>query len=167
MRISRSMISLLIVLFVSSFVMVYAGGTTPSRPAKKDDPYKKGYALVQKLKAKEEAGKLEGSRAKSEYRKALSYFQKAYKKNPYSPDTLNMLAFCQRKTGDFDSAIKNYKKALERRSNFPEAREYLGEAYIQLAMQQVEILKGYGSKGEHALEDLSETIQDAASSLKK
>jgi len=56
-----------------------------------------------------------------------------------------MLAFTQRKTGHLDDAFRNYRRALEISRPFPQAREYLGEAHIQAALQQVEILRGLRS----------------------
>jgi len=101
----------------------------------------------------------------NDYQKALSLFEQALRSDPNNPDVLNMLAHSQRKIGLIDESIANYKKALELRPRFPEAHEYLGEAYIQAAMREVETLKNYGNDGREELEDLSEDIKEAAQKL--
>jgi tetratricopeptide (TPR) repeat protein len=56
-----------------------------------------------------------------------------------------MLGFSRRKQGKLRSAIQAYYSALDRKPNFPEAREYLGEAYLQAAKHQLEtIAKDHG-----------------------
>src|SRR5580704_9363078 len=81
----------------------------------------------------------------NDFQKALPLFEQALRNDPNNPDVLNMLAHSQRKIGLIDESIANYNKALQLRPRFPEAREYLGEAYIQAALREVEILKSYGS----------------------
>lgn len=101
----------------------------------------------------------------NDYQKALPLFEAALRQDPNNPDVLNMLAHTQRKIGLIDEALTNYKKALELRPKFPEAREYLGEAYIQAALREVEVLKGYGSDGKEELEDLTKDIKEAAQKI--
>src|SRR5579859_2019200 len=79
-----------------------------------------------------------------DFAKAISFFQDSLKLNPDNPDALNMLAHAQRKIGLINEAIENYWKALQLRPDFPEAREYMGEAYIQAALKEMDTLKGYG-----------------------
>lgn len=100
-----------------------------------------------------------------DYKSALNYFQKAVNLDRNNPDIYNMLAHSQRKLGMIDEALDNYKKALSLRPNFPEAREYLGEAYIQAALREIEILKGYGKAGDEFRDDLIKALQDAATNL--
>jgi hypothetical protein len=78
---------------------------------------------------------------------------------------LNMLAHSQRMLGMIDDAIENYKKALSLRPIFPQAREYLGEAYIQAALREIEILKNYGSSGDEFRNDLVSALKAADSGL--
>lgn len=101
----------------------------------------------------------------NDFQKALPLFEQALREDPNNPDILNMLAHTQRKIGLIDEALANYKKALELRPKFPEAREYLGEAYVQAAMREVETLKNYGSDGKEELEDLTKDIKEAAQKL--
>ena len=80
-------------------------------------------------------------------------------------DALNMLAYTQRKTGDLDAALANYHRALELRPKFPQAREYLGEAYLQLALREVDTLRKYGGDGKDELKQLIAAVQQAAAQL--
>ena len=91
--------------------------------------------------------------------------KQASRKAPHDPDILNMLAYSQRKLGRTDEAIVNYHKALALRARFPEAREYLGEAYLQAALEQLRILKTYGADGEEGREELIEAFKEAAATL--
>jgi hypothetical protein len=76
-----------------------------------------------------------------------------------------MIAYTQRKTGKLDDAFENYHKALGMRPKFPEAREYLGEAHIQAALLQIDILREYGKDGETELAQLVSVLRRAAETL--
>ncbi|MGQ0720090.1 MAG: tetratricopeptide repeat protein [Candidatus Eiseniibacteriota bacterium] len=119
---------------------------TEAKADEADQMYQRGMELA-------EAGKFE---------EALVRFEQANKKRKNDAEILNMLAFCQRKTGDLEHAFENYGKALEIRPDFPQAREYLGEAHLQAALQQVEILRGYGAEGEKELGRLVAAVKMAA-----
>lgn len=99
------------------------------------------------------------------FQDALEKFEAANHKRRGDPKILNMLAYCQRKTGNLDAAFVNYRKALELRPDFPEAREYLGEAHLQAALGQLDILLGYGKKGEAEYALLADALQAAAAGL--
>ena len=94
--------------------------------------------------------------------KALPLLERAVAKDRRDADALNLLAYCQRKTGKLDSAFENYRRALELRPEFPAAREYLGEAHVQAALREVEILRGYGEPARAELEALVKALRDAA-----
>jgi tetratricopeptide (TPR) repeat protein len=135
------------------------GGSTPDRPeATSAEPsrdeaqeiFDRGMQLVKE-------GKFEDARER---------FEKAVSKKKNDPDYLNMLAYTQRKTGDLEDAFKNYEKALGQRPKFPQAREYLGEAHLQAALLQIEILRGYGAEGQKELDELTAALQRAASTMK-
>lgn len=100
------------------------------------------------------------------YEEARERFEKAVSKKKNNPDYLNMLAYTQRKTGNLEDAFKNYEKALGQKPKFPQAREYLGEAHIQAALLQIEILRGYGPEGQEELGKLTATLQRAAETMK-
>lgn len=101
-----------------------------------------------------------------DYKTALKYFHDALKKDGNNPEILNMLAHSQRNLGMLDDAIYNYKKALSIKPDFADAREYLGEAYIQGALQEIAILKSYGSRGENQKKELIEAFKKAAAGIK-
>ncbi len=96
---------------------------------------------------------------------ARERFEKAVAKTKNDPDYLNMLAYTQRKTGHLDDAFETYEKALGQRAKFPQAREYLGEAHLQAALLQVEVLRGYGAEGKKQLDELVAAFQRAATTL--
>jgi predicted Zn-dependent protease len=100
-----------------------------------------------------------------EYADARQIFEQLAVESPKNPDVLNMLAYTQRKTGAVDEALGNYRRALELRPKFPQAREYLAEAYLQLALREAETLRSYGGSGEEQLQKLAKALQDAASQL--
>jgi tetratricopeptide (TPR) repeat protein len=79
---------------------------------------------------------------------------------PENADAWNLLAYCQRKTGKLDEAFLNYRKALDLKPEFPEAREYLGEAHLQAVLQQIEILRGYGEAGQEELDRLVAALRE-------
>jgi tetratricopeptide (TPR) repeat protein len=102
----------------------------------------------------------------NDFKKAIDYFQLALQSDPNNADALNELAHAQRKSGDLDDALENYWKALKIRPNFPEAREYMGEAYLQGAVEQIKLLKNSGAEGNEQLEDLLKAFQDAEDQIK-
>jgi tetratricopeptide (TPR) repeat protein len=93
---------------------------------------------------------------------ALDLFQKALKKDPKNPEIINMIAHSERKLGMVNEAILDYWKALKLRPKFPESREYMGEAYIQAILLELETLKSYGKEGEEQREDLLKAFKKAA-----
>lgn len=95
-----------------------------------------------------------------DFEAALDRFERAKKERKNDPDILNMLGFTQRKLGRLDVAFASYKQALELRPNFPEAREYLGEAHLQAALEQLRLLSDQGAAGEVA--ELRDAIAQAA-----
>ena len=64
--------------------------------------------------------------------------------------------------GKLEQALSNYSRALRLQPNSPQARQNLGEAHIQAAMQQLDALRSDGSAHEEA-DGLSKTLKDAAS----
>jgi tetratricopeptide (TPR) repeat protein len=101
----------------------------------------------------------------NDFQKAVELFEHALQDDPNNPDILNMLAYSQSKTGKIDEALANYKRALKIRPYFFQAHEYLGEAYIQAALREIETLKIYGRDGKEQLEDLTKAIKEAGEKL--
>lgn len=100
-----------------------------------------------------------------QFEKARESFEKANRERKNDPDIVNMLAFTQRKTGKLDEAFANYKKALELRPRFPQAREYLGEAHIQAVVAEIKELQSYGPEGEKELAMLVSALRAAVADL--
>lgn len=97
-----------------------------------------------------------------DYKTALKNFEEANKLKKDDPDTLNMLAYSQRKNGMLDAAIANYTQALKLRPKFPEAREYLGEAYLESALAQLAVLNEYGPEADGPRQKLKSALAAAA-----
>jgi outer membrane protein assembly factor BamD (BamD/ComL family) len=97
-----------------------------------------------------------------DWKGALSLFERAHQAKKKDPDILNMLAFTQRKNGQLDDAFTNYAKVLEMKPEFPQAREYLAEAHLQAAMEQMKILRDYGSEAQAEVTMLLDAFAKAA-----
>lgn len=96
------------------------------------------------------------------YEKAIKLLKKARRRDKGNPDILNLLGFSERKRGNLDSAFSYYKRALDLRPTFPEAREYLGEAHIDAALRELALLRSYGEDGKRAHAKLLEAFKRAA-----
>ncbi|MDH3634840.1 MAG: tetratricopeptide repeat protein [Gammaproteobacteria bacterium] len=71
-----------------------------------------------------------------EYQQAISELDKALVDTPDSADLLNLLAYSNRKLGNFDTALDYYLKALKIEPDHRGANEYLGELYLQLGQPE-------------------------------
>ena len=76
-----------------------------------------------------------------------------------------MLAYSQRKSGHLDLAIETYKKAIRLRGRFPQAREYLAEAYLQASLRELATLRSYGDSGAREAALLVTALKEAANEL--
>lgn len=150
---------------VTGGALVGAIGTLALSPTKEEEPADKKPKTGGKAAELYARGKALCDQKK--YPEALKVFQDAIKLEPADADVLNMLAFSQRKNGMLLDARENYRKALAIRPEFPEAREYLGENYIQLAKEQLDILRSYGAKGQNEAKDLAEAFKAAAAEVEK
>ncbi len=101
----------------------------------------------------------------NDFKEAFRLFTLALQQDKNNPDILNMLAHTQLKLGMIDESLASYKNALNLRPKFPEAREYLGEAYIQAALREIKTLKSYGGEGAESLDDLIKAFKEAVASL--
>lgn len=62
--------------------------------------------------------------------KAIEVLGKTAEAFPDSADTQNFLGYAYRKSGDLDTALHHYQRALEINPSHKHAHEYLGEAYL-------------------------------------
>jgi Flp pilus assembly protein TadD len=84
-------------------------------------------------------------------------------------DVYNLLGFTLRKTGDFETSLTYYTKALELEPNHKAAREYLGELYLQTgkmdkAREQLTVLAKLCPAGCEEREDLQNAIDAKSAS---
>ncbi len=95
------------------------------------------------------------------FSEAMPFFEEAVRANPNDADALNMLAYTQRNLGKLDESIVNYNRALQLRPDFPQAHEYLGEAYLQGVLRELKILEGYGDRGKKDYDTLIQSLRQA------
>ncbi|MBI5266561.1 MAG: tetratricopeptide repeat protein [candidate division Zixibacteria bacterium] len=101
------------------------------------------------------------AKARREYEKAVTAFQKAITLNPQFKEAHNNLGYCFRKLGKLEESLAAYDRAIALDSNFAQAREYRGETYLSLgqltkAQAELEFLKAlkspYADQLEHSIE---------------
>ena len=87
--------------------------------------------------------------------------------NPNTPRALNYRGYATRKLGRTDEGIGYYLQSVALDPNYPQVREYLGEAYViqgkfDLAKDQLSTIeKLCGSKECEYYEDLAEALDEA------
>ena len=87
--------------------------------------------------------------------------------NPTTPRALNYRGYATRKLGRVDEGIGYYLKSVALDPNYPQVREYLGEAYViegkfDLAKDQLaKIEKICGSKECEYYDELAKALDDA------
>ncbi|MBZ6074728.1 tetratricopeptide repeat protein [Microvirga puerhi] len=79
-------------------------------------------------------------------------------------DVYNLLGYTLRKTGDFDTSLTYYNKALQLQPDFKAAREYLGELYVETgnvgkAREQLAALDKLCPGGCEEREDLAKALE--------
>ena len=67
----------------------------------------------------------------SDWNQVITRMNAYVERNPGDADAWNELGHAYRKTGDLDTAFKDYGKALKIDPKHRDAHEYLGEAYLQ------------------------------------
>jgi tetratricopeptide (TPR) repeat protein len=112
-----SLLCLVAVLFSAP---VWAAGDVPADPD-----------AVYQSKSTEFRQGLKAIRFK-DFRAGADLMAKAAELSPQDPDVFNFLGYSLRKLGDLDTAVKQYRRALELDPKHKGALEYLGEAYLQL-----------------------------------
>ncbi|MDR6290243.1 MULTISPECIES: tetratricopeptide repeat protein [Inquilinus] len=78
-------------------------------------------------------------------------------------DIYNLMGYTLRKTGDFDTSLTYYNKALSLQPDYKPAREYLGELYVETghmdkAHEQLAALEKLCPSGCEEREDLEKAI---------
>lgn len=77
---------------------------------------------------------LDGERAvkAKEYAKAIPLLQQVINNDPRDADAYNLLGYSYRKTGNAQSALSYYQRALQIDPNHRGANEYLGQLYVEM-----------------------------------
>ena len=86
--------------------------------------------------------------------------------NPNTPRALNYRGYTTRKLGRTDEGIGYYLKSVTLDPNYPQVREYLGEAYVikgndELAREQLSTIEKLCGKDCEYYEDLAEALTEA------
>ena len=86
--------------------------------------------------------------------------------NPNTPRALNYRGYATRKLGNTDEGISYYLKSVALDPNYPQVREYLGEAYIiegryDLAKEQLATIEKLCGSGCEYYEDLANALTQA------
>ena len=100
--------------------------------------------------------------AAKDYQAALAELRGLAEDNQQA-DVYNLLGYTLRMTGDYETSLTYYTKALELQPDHKAAHEYLGELYLQTgnpdkANEQLASLKKLCPAGCEELEDLQEAI---------
>jgi tetratricopeptide (TPR) repeat protein len=86
--------------------------------------------------------------------------------NPNTPRALNYRGYATRKLGRTDEGIGYYLKSVTLDPNYPQVREYLGEAYViegkyDLAKEQLSTIEKLCGKDCEYYEDLADALTGA------
>ncbi|MDR6635810.1 Flp pilus assembly protein TadD [Phyllobacterium sp. 1468] len=102
--------------------------------------------------------------AAKDYASALVQLRELAENNQQA-DVYNLLGFTLRKTGDFDTSLTYYQKALDLQPDHKAAHEYLGELYVDTgkmdkAGEQLASLAALCPGGCEELSDLQQYMTD-------
>lgn len=70
--------------------------------------------------------------AQKKFKKALDSAQEAVRLDAKYHEAWNLVGYTSRKLGNYDVALKAYETCLDLKPDYAPAREYLGEAYVEL-----------------------------------
>jgi tetratricopeptide (TPR) repeat protein len=92
--------------------------------------YGDAYNDVAKAKDDTQAGKAKN--AEKKYRHALERARHATELDTTYVEAWNLIGFASRKLGDYPGSLAAYERCLALKPDYAPAREYLGEAYVEL-----------------------------------
>jgi len=92
--------------------------------------YADGYDDIARAKKALADGK--GKNAEKKLKRALDRGQRAVELDPKYHEAWNLVGYAARKLKDYDRALAAYEKCLALKPDYVSAREYLGEAYVEL-----------------------------------
>src|SRR2546428_7931503 len=92
-----------------------------------------GDAYDEVAKAKQDlANEKKKKNAEKKFKRALERGQRAVELDSTYYEAWNLVGFSARHLGDYDRAIAAYQRCLKIKPDYAPAREYLGEAYVEL-----------------------------------
>ena len=102
---------------------------------------------------------------RADYWAAISQLNNVVTSDPRNADAYNLLGFSYRKTKNFDSAERNYRRALRLDPEHKGALEYMGELYLETgrraqAEELLALLKMLCPEGCEELDDLRQAFED-------
>jgi len=92
--------------------------------------YADAYDEIAKAKKDLEEGKAKN--AEKKFKKALDRGERAVDHDPKYHEAWNLIGYAARKLKRYDRALAAYEKCLALKPDYAPAREYLGEAYLEL-----------------------------------
>ena len=124
--------------------------------------YSEGRDEAMKAKKDLEAGKAKN--AEKKFKKALDRGERAVAIDPKYHEAWNLIGFSSRHLKDYDHALEAYNKCLELKPDYTLAREYLGEAYLEMgkvdrAREQLAWLETNAASSQDA-KDLGKAVAD-------
>ena len=105
-----------------------------------------GKAYQEIAKGQKDAEKGNDKKALKRFKKAMGWSEKAVELQPDYFEAWNLVGFTARKLNDYDRSLAAYGTCLELKPDYVPAREYLGEALVELgkideAKKQLEWLR--------------------------
>jgi len=146
MRIRIPLVIALIISFASS-ASANMGGSSAPEPASTARPeVKNGEALTPRQQAEQlyggayddiakagvDAANGKDKNAQKKYRRALDRATEAVAMDSTYFEAWNLAGYAARKLGDFPRSLSSYSRCLAIQPGYAAAREYLGEAYLEL-----------------------------------
>ena len=133
---------------------------TPRQEAEK--LYADGREEVMKAKKDLEEGKAKN--AEKKFKKALDKGERAVAIDPRYHEAWNLVGYSSRKLKKYDQALVAYDKCLALKPDYTLAREYLGEAYLEMgnlpkAHEQLAWLQGNAGASQDT-KDLAKAVAD-------
>jgi len=101
---------------------------TPRQQAERS--YSDAYDEV--AKAKKDAANKKDKNAEKHFKKALEKAQQAVQTDSTYYEAWNLVGYSSRNLKNYDGAVAAYSKALAIKPDYAPAREYLGEAYLEM-----------------------------------
>lgn len=129
-----------------------SGGSAPSTPPQSPDPPPSGDATLtprqqaERLygdayddvaKAKQDVTGGKAKNAEKRFRRALDHAKQAAQLDTTYVEAWNLIGFASRKLGDYPASLAAYQHCLALQPDYAPAREYLGEAYVELGQPRL------------------------------